>query len=52
MPREGCCAQAAAGAIVRSDVVGRTMYARGKPFRVIGVVPDYLVHMTGDRVAE
>lgn len=34
----------------RSDVVGRTMYVHGKAFRVIGVVPDYLVHMPGDRV--
>ncbi|HTI64679.1 MAG TPA: ABC transporter permease, partial [Gemmatimonadaceae bacterium] len=33
-----------------SDIVGRTLYARGKPFRVVGVVPDYLVHMTGERV--
>ncbi|MGE5103007.1 MAG: ABC transporter permease, partial [Deltaproteobacteria bacterium] len=32
------------------DIVGRTLYARGKPFRVVGVVPDYLVHMAGERV--
>lgn len=31
------------------DVVGRSVYAHGKEFRVIGVVPDYLVHMTGGR---
>lgn len=33
-----------------SGIVGRTLYARGKPFRVVGIVPDYLVHMTGERV--
>ena len=33
-----------------SDIVGRTLYARGKPFRVVGVVPDYLVRMRGERL--
>lgn len=27
--------------------IGRTIYARGKPFRVVGVVPDYQIHMAG-----
>lgn len=34
-----------------ADVVGRTMYVEGKAFRVIGVVPDYLVRMAGERIA-
>lgn len=34
-----------------ADILGRTAYVQGKAFRVIGVVPDYLVHMTGARVA-
>jgi putative ABC transport system permease protein len=28
--------------------VGRTIYAQGKPFSVVGVVPDYQIHMAGD----
>ena len=32
------------------DVVGRTLYARGKAFRVVGVVPDYQVRMHGEHV--
>ena len=28
--------------------IGHTIYAQGKPFRVVGVVPDYQVHMAGD----
>jgi putative ABC transport system permease protein len=30
------------------EVVGRTLYVRGKVFRIIGVVPDYLVHAGGE----
>jgi putative ABC transport system permease protein len=33
-----------------SDVVGRTLYVRGKAFRIVGMVPDYLVRTTGDPV--
>ena len=32
-----------------TDVVDRTLYTHGKAFRVVGVVPDYLVHMKGER---
>lgn len=31
-------------------VVGRTMYARGKAFEIIGVVPDYRIRMAGEPV--
>lgn len=31
-----------------SDILGHTLYARGKAFRVIGVVPDYRVRMRGE----
>jgi predicted permease len=34
-----------------TDIVGRTMYTGGKAFRVIGVVPDYLIKMSAERVA-
>ena len=33
-----------------SGIVGRTIYVRRKAFRVVGVVPDYRVHMSGDQV--
>ena len=33
-----------------SDVVGRTLYVQGKAFRIVGMVPDYLVHATGESV--
>jgi ABC-type antimicrobial peptide transport system permease subunit len=32
-----------------ADILGRTIYVRGNAFRVIGIVPDYLLHITGDR---
>jgi len=33
-----------------SDVLGRTLYARGKAFRVVGVVPDYRILMHGEPI--
>jgi putative ABC transport system permease protein len=29
-------------------VLGRTLYVHGRAFRIVGVVPDYLVHMQGE----
>lgn len=29
-------------------VLGRTLFVRGKAFRIVGVVPDYLVHLRGE----
>lgn len=34
-----------------ADILGHTMYASGKGFRVVGIVPDYQVRMAGDRTA-
>jgi putative ABC transport system permease protein len=34
-----------------SNVLGRTLYARGKAFRIIGVVPDYQVRLRGERAS-